>query len=179
MARIRYVDRDTMPEGRTDLYDRLVQERGERPEHLFLALANGPALTEGILAMASTLRKKTELSKKYRELAVLTVGLQTNAPYEFEHHANAALQAGVSREQLDALANYEQAECFDEQERAVIRYAVEATLNCKVSDQAWAALAFLGERQRLELVVTTAWYNCAVRLLLPLEIELEPWFKRL
>ena len=46
MARIPYVSRETMPDGRTDLYDRLVRERGAIPENVFLALANVPDLAE-------------------------------------------------------------------------------------------------------------------------------------
>jgi hypothetical protein len=45
MARIQYVDRETIPEGRGDLFDRLVTERGPQPENIFLALANAPDLT--------------------------------------------------------------------------------------------------------------------------------------
>ena len=45
MARIPYVNRETIPDGRTDLYDRLIAERGPNPENIFLALANAPALT--------------------------------------------------------------------------------------------------------------------------------------
>jgi alkylhydroperoxidase family enzyme len=95
MARIGYVSRDTMPEGRTDLYDRLAAERGPNLEHIFLALANAPDLAEAVLGLATALRKKTTLSRVFRELAVVTVGLETDAQYEVEHHWNAALRAGV------------------------------------------------------------------------------------
>jgi hypothetical protein len=40
-------------------------------------------------------------------------------------------------------------------------------------------VSFLGERGRLELLLTIAWYNCVVRIILPLQIEKEPWFVRL
>src|ERR1700674_4514798 len=93
MARIGYVSRDTMPEGRTDLYDRLAAERGPNLEHIFLALANAPDLAEAVLGLATALRKKTTLSRVFRELAVVTVGLETDAQYEVEHHWNAALRA--------------------------------------------------------------------------------------
>jgi hypothetical protein len=42
----------------------------------------------------------------------------------------------------------------------------------------WDATSFLGERQQLEFLLTIAWYNCVVRIILPLQIEMEPWFKR-
>jgi len=178
MARIQYVDRETIPEGRADLYDRLVAERGPNPENIFLALANAPALTEAVLGMATALRKQTALPKIFRELAVVTVGLETDAAYEVEHHRNAALAAGIRREQLDHLRKFEVADCFTEQERAIIRLAKEVTVNGRARDATWEALDFLGERQRLELVMTIAWYNCVVRIILPLQIGLEPWFVR-
>lgn len=178
MARIPYVTRDTMPEGRTDLYDRLVAERGPKLENIFSALANAPDLTEAVLGMATALRKKTELPRVFRELAVVTVGLETNATYEVDHHWNAALREGVRREQLERLREFETADCFTEEERAVIRLARDVTTTGEVSDAAWNATAFLGQRQQLELLLTIAWYNCVVRIILPLEIDMEPWFVR-
>ena len=85
MARIPYVSRETMPDGRTDLYDRLVRERGANPENVFLALANVPDLAEAVLGMATALRKQTTLPRVFRELAVVTVGLEANASYEVDH----------------------------------------------------------------------------------------------
>lgn len=167
-----------MPDGRTDLYDRLIEERGPNPEHVFLALANVPPLAEAVLGMATALRKKTVLPRVFRELAVVTVGLETDAPYEVDHHWNAALKAGVRREQLEQLRAFETADCFNGEERAVIRLAKEMTQIGRVSDATWAATSFLGQQQQMELLLTIAWYNCVVRIILPLEIEKEPWFVR-
>jgi hypothetical protein len=57
--------------------------------------------------------------------------------------------------------------------------AKEVTVAGKVADSTWEAVSFLGERERLELLLTIAWYNCVVRMILPLQIEMEPWFVRL
>ncbi|CAB3807730.1 carboxymuconolactone decarboxylase family protein [Pararobbsia alpina] len=178
MARIPYVSRETIPDGRVDLYDRLIAERGANPEHIFLALANAPSLTEAVLGMATALRKQTSFPRVFRELAVVMVGVLTNATYEVDHHWNAALSAGVRREQLENLQDFEKSEHFTAEERAVVRLAKEATLEGHVSDSTWAATTFLGQQQRLELLVTIAWYNCVVRILLPLQIEKESWFVR-
>jgi alkylhydroperoxidase family enzyme len=178
MARIPYVNRETIPDGRTDLYDRLIAERGPNPENIFLALANAPALTEAVLGMATALRMQTSFPRVFRELAVVTVGVVANAPYEVDHHWNAALSAGVRREQLENLQDFEESEHFTAEERAVIRLAREVSLDGHVKDGTWDATAFLGQQQRLELLVTIAWYNCVVRVLLPLQIEKESWFVR-
>ena len=69
------------------------------------------------------------------------VGLVTRSAYEFDHHWNAALQAGVKREQLESLAQFETSPHFDDQERAVLRYAREATETGVVSDATWERAA--------------------------------------
>src|ERR1700675_3824734 len=121
MARIPYVNRETIPDGRADLYDRLIVERGPNPEHIFLALANAPALTEAVLGMAGALRKQTSFPRVFRALAVGMGGVVTNAAYEGDHHWNAALGAGVRREQLENLQDFEESEHFTAEERAVVR----------------------------------------------------------
>jgi alkylhydroperoxidase family enzyme len=71
----------------------------------------------------------------FRELAVVTVGLEANASYEVDHHWNAALNAGVRREQLEQLRAFETVDCFNAEERSVIRLAKEMTLDGRVMRQ--------------------------------------------
>jgi alkylhydroperoxidase family enzyme len=57
----------------------------------------------------------------------------------------------------------------------VIRYAVEATNNVRVTDATWNALkTFLDTRRLMELVQNVAFYNMVVRVLVPVGVELEP-----
>jgi alkylhydroperoxidase family enzyme len=57
----------------------------------------------------------------------------------------------------------------------VIRYAVEATDNVRVTDAAWNALkTFLDTQRMMELVQNVAYYNMVVRILVPVGVELEP-----
>jgi alkylhydroperoxidase family enzyme len=120
------------------------------------------------------LRSGTQLDPKLRELALMTVGRLTNAEYEFTHHWNISLKVGVKREQLEQLASFETAPVFNDHERAVMRYAAEATTNIKVSDATFNALcAFLDTRRITELVMNVAFYNAVVRVLVPLGVELE------
>src|SRR6266849_2556842 len=81
----------------------------------------------------------SQLDPKLRELALMTVGRLTEAEYEFVHHWNISLQVGVRREQLEHLADFESSSLFNEQECAVMRYAVEGTRDVKVSDATFAA----------------------------------------
>ena len=59
----------------------------------------------------------------------------------FNHHGNFARIAGLRREQLEQLEDFEASGKFDELERAVIRYAQAVTLRNEVSDATWSDLA--------------------------------------
>jgi alkylhydroperoxidase family enzyme len=103
------------------------------------------------------------------------VGRLTSADYEFTHHWNISLNVGVKREQLEHLADFASSSLFNGQERAVMRYAAEATQNVKVSDSTFNALReFLDNRRIMELVMNVAFYNAVVRILVPCGVELEP-----
>jgi len=179
MARLPLLDRDDLPEVDRAVYDRLEASRGTPTGNIWRALANAPNLLDRILSLADELRHGVEIDKETRELAVLMVGLVAGSQYEFDHHWNSALKAGLPREKLESLADFETSPLFDPRDRAVLRYAREATLG-EVADATWATLRkHFDERQATEIVVTVAWYACVVRILVPLKIENEAWFKRL
>jgi alkylhydroperoxidase family enzyme len=174
-ARVPYINREDLPDADRVLFDNLSKERGGAPVgNIFRTLANAPNLLRRFLGLGNELRNATQLDPKLRELALMTVGRLTNAEYEFVHHWNISLKVGVKREQLEHLAEFATSALFNDQERAVMRYASEATTNIKVSDGTFNALrGFLDNRRITELVMNVAFYNSVVRVLIPLGVELE------
>ena len=174
-ARVPYLNREDLPEAERVIFDNLAKEGGGTVGNIFRVLAHTPKFLRRFCSMGNNLRNKTALDPKLRELAILTVGRLTDAQYEFVHHWAIARRVGISREQLDALADWEKSAKFTDNERAVIRYAVEATSNVRVSDATWNALkTFLDTGRMMELVQNVAYYNMVVRMLVPLGVELEP-----
>ena len=172
MARVPYPTRNEYPSAYLAAYDRMLRERGDPPLHIFLALANIPNLLDPLLTFTREMREGAAIEARLRELAIMTVALVTGASYEFNHHWNSALKAGVRREQLEQLADASDA--FDERERAIVRYAREATLSLKVSDETWSALRrHFSVCETMDVVMAVAWYNAVARILLPMEIEME------
>jgi alkylhydroperoxidase family enzyme len=177
-ARVPYLNREDLLEADREIFDNLTAERGS-VGNIFRALAHTPNLLRRFLQLGAELRHKTALDPKLRELAICTVGMVTDAQYEFVHHWNLARSVGVPREQLEALGDWEKSPKFSDHERAVIRYAVEATGNVRVADATWNALkTFLDTRRLMELVQNVAFYNMVVRVLVPVGVELEPDAKK-
>src|SRR3982074_1512768 len=176
MARVPYPTRDEYPSAYLAAYDRMLRERGDPPLHIFLALAHVPNLLDPLLTFTREMREGAVIEARLRELAIMTVALATGASYEFNHHWNSALEAGVRREQLEQLAEAETSAAFDDRERAIVRYAREATLSLEVSDETWSTVrTHFSVREAMDVVMAVAWYNAVARVLLPMEIEIEAW----
>jgi alkylhydroperoxidase family enzyme len=174
-VRVLFGSREGLLEAYRVVFYNLAAERGGTVGNIFRTLAHTPNLLRRFLGLGGELRNKTALDPKLRELAIVTVGRLTDAQYEFVHHWNLARAVGVTHEQLDALADFEKSPHFSDNERAVIRYTVEATNNVRVSDATWNALnSFLDTRRIMELVQNVAFYNMVVRILVPVGVELEP-----
>jgi AhpD family alkylhydroperoxidase len=177
MARVPYVTRDETPDEYKASYDRIVNERGR--SHIFFALHNIPNLTGVMLDFTKEMKYGAAVDQRLRELSIVAVGHASDCPYEFDHHWNNALKAGVRRAQLEQIGQADTSPEFDERERAVIRYAKEVTLTADASEETWAELRkHLPVREAMDIVMSVAWYNAVVRVLKPTRIELEPWFKR-
>ena len=173
MARVPYPKLEDLPQAERPIYERMVRERGGG--HIWLALANAPKILDPSCRWRARCATTPCSRSAFASSACVMVGLVTKSAYEFDHHWNAALAAGVRREQLENLAQFETSPHFDDKERAVLRYAKEATETGVVSDASWDALRrHFDTQQAMEVVLTVAWYNCVVRILLPLEIEHEP-----
>jgi uncharacterized peroxidase-related enzyme len=174
MARLPYLDRDQLPELERDVFDQLLSQRGQ-VNNIFRIAAHSPLLLRRMLYFSDGLRNRTRLDPRLRELAIMTVGRLTNCDYEYIHHQAFAKRVGVRPEQVERLATWETDPAFNEQERAVIRYATEVTQNVRVADATFEALRkFFDNEQIVELTLNTAFYNMVVRFLLPMQVDLEP-----
>ncbi|MFF6952249.1 carboxymuconolactone decarboxylase family protein [Streptomyces iakyrus] len=173
MARVPYLRREDADESLKPLYDRLETERKVPTANIFLALTHAPTQLDAFLTYANSLRA-ADLSPRLRELAILTVGHATRSAYEVAHHQSHGLKAGLTEEQLAAVADFEDSGLFDETEKAVMRLAKESTLRVDVPEETWqAAAAHLTSRQMVELSLSIAWYNSGVRIMGLLGIDLE------
>jgi len=171
MARVKYLRRADSPD--QALFDRLERERKVPTANIFLAMTQTPALLDGFLTYANALRS-SPLSPRLRELAILTVGHLAKSRYEIAHHQSHGLKAGLTQAQLDAVPDFETSPLYTAQEKAVMAFAKQSTLEVEVGNETWNAVAaFLSQPELIALVLVVAWYNSGVRIMAGLDIELE------
>jgi AhpD family alkylhydroperoxidase len=174
MARIEYVTQETAAPQVAAILERMEAD-GWPPLNIFRAVLRSPTIGPAFLGMGDAILRKSELSPRLRELAILRVARLTRSNYEWVQHARLALRCGITQAQIDAIeAERIGSEGFDDSERAVLRYAAEVTQQVKASAAAFAELRLrLTEQHAIELTLVIGYYNMVSRVLESLEIELE------
>lgn len=170
MARMPYVDPDTAHW----LSKEILARRNNRNIHRMLG-HSGP-IGDAFVRMAVTLRYESELDPILREIAILRVGLLSNAAYEVRAHKKLALRFGMSQEQIDRLEAGDAASpVFSDVQRQVIAFADDVVRNVRASDDSFTPLhAALGERSMVELVITIGYYMSVVRFLETFDVDVDP-----
>ena len=173
MARLRYLDRDDLAEEDKRLLD--------RPANLFRLLVHSPDGYRNFARLGGWIRSGSTLDPRLREMAILQVGYLTSAVYEWTHHIELARNDfGVSDEDIRAIVAETNGEgsALPEFDRAVLRLAREMTSEVAGSQQALDAVrAELSDEHVIDLCMTIAFYNLVVRVLLTLQVDLEPEYE--
>lgn len=152
-----------------------IQAHGARTlniERMGMHLA--PAVREAWAGLGKTLLFGGTLDRVLRELAVVRVGLLSDAPYEVHHHDGLALKVGVSQAKLDALRADTILPIFTPEEQAVLVFTDEVVKNVRPGDAALSAVQqHLSNSQIMELVVITGYYMTVSRVLETFGVDLD------
>jgi alkylhydroperoxidase family enzyme len=162
-----------------DLVDAILKRRGGALIELDKVLLWSEPIARGWNVYLGAVRTGLPTSRKLRELGILTVALLTGADYEYKHHAPDFLTAGGVQAELDALSRFIESNprvalvdiALGAIESAVIEYAVQVTLDVKVSDVTFAKMkAHFDTTQIVEITTAIATYNMVARILVPLRV---------
>ncbi len=147
-------------------------EADREPPMLYRLLGNAPAMLEAWVGLAWPLRHGPTTSRGLRELLIMRVALLTEASYEWRAHWPAAIQAGVSPEQLVALGEWSASDLFSPAERAALRCTDEMIGSGAASAGAVEELrVHFDDSECVELILTPAFYSCVSHTLLSLGLE--------
>ncbi len=169
---MRAMPRVPMADFEPTLKERLRELWGE-PPNLYKGLANHPALVAAWTEFSKILRYDTRTPRALRELVILRGAQLCRSEYEWAQHLRMARKAGVTDEQIDALASFRSSKAFTDREKAALALAEAVTLG-KVSDEVYAeARKHFDEHDYVELSMVAAFYAMVARMLDAMGIELE------
>ncbi len=114
-----------------------------------------------------------KLNPLFRELAQTRAGWLVGSQFVFSQHCKSCRQVGVSDEKVAALKDWQVAECFTAEERAVLAYVdCLVALRGRVPDGIFAKLkSFLSDEEILELTYTTCMYDMHAVMTKALRLE--------
>jgi 4-carboxymuconolactone decarboxylase len=174
MARVKLLEKDQADPVIQEMFQKL--ENGKSPIiNLYKAVGNSPKAGRNFIRLGNAVLNPDILDPKLRELAILRVGNLLQSEYEFTKHVVIGKNAGVTMDQINDLSNWKSSKKFTDIERAVLRYTDEVTLNVKVSDGTFADLKrFFDDAAIVKLTITIGYYGMVSRILVALQVELEP-----
>ena len=143
--------------------------------NIFKTLAHHPKLAKRWLVFANHILAKNSLSPRDREIAILRAGWLAGSEYEWAQHKVIGRDAGLSDEEIDAIAKGPQAELWSRHDRYLVTAADELHEDCCLSDETWAALAeSYSTEQMMDLIFTCGQYRMLAGGLKSFGVQVDP-----
>jgi len=148
-------------------------ERGN-PFNIFRTLVRAPVAIQRFLAWGSyILSNKNDLPARDRELVILRTGFNWKAGYEWAQHERIGLACGLTEAEIAAIKVGPSDPAWSELDRAMLRAVDELTHDTFITDETWASLSSLSEKQRMDLVFTTGQYTQVCMMLNSFGVQLD------
>lgn len=144
------------------------------PMNIFRMLAGGEGLLRAFSRFGNHLLYKTALDPVLREIAIVRVGVLSDASYEVHQHDAISRQLGMSEELLAGIRRGADATVFDDAQREVMRFTDDVVANVRASDDTFEPLqARLSAQELQELVITIGFYMAVSRYLETFGVDIE------
>jgi 4-carboxymuconolactone decarboxylase len=159
---------DATPE-QQQLFDEIVASRGDRSTLVgpdgalrgpFNHMVASPGLGRAMSGLGHAVRFEASVDRRLQELAICTVGAHWRANFEFWAHSRMAMDAGIERSVIDALAEGSDPSFAREDEAAVHAFASQLVSTGRVDQDRYDAVRdALGEQALVDLVTTIGYYS--------------------
>jgi 4-carboxymuconolactone decarboxylase len=136
-------------------------------------LLRNPQLCERGAAFGTMLRDTTSVPKRLSKLVIAVVARFWTAQFEWHAHAPQAIEAGVSREVIEAIRDRCRPVFDKKDEEAVYEYVSELLETRKASDKTYQALlAQVTQEQAIEITAIAGFYTTLAMLIVAFEVDL-------
>ncbi len=161
--------------GQTDLpeeYQYLLGEDALGELNLFRAMGHAPQAMQAYMRYGTALWNAGGLSTRERELAILTIARTVRAPYEWHQHVELGQEAGITAEEIAAIARGDDSP-FPEREQAIVRYAAAVATGTVIDPLFEAAVEVTDVETVVGLTLLAGHYLMTARVLDALSIPID------
>jgi 4-carboxymuconolactone decarboxylase len=169
MALLPYLDpQDASPEVQKLLTGRPVVLNVQR------MVANAQKIFVQRSRLSNALFTQTTIDPRLRELAILRTAKDCRSLYEWTQHVPAARHVGLGEEQISAIEHWQNAACFSELERLVLKFTDEVNVNVKAGRETLEGLKrHLSPGEIIELLIIIGHWRQTASILETTEVDLE------
>jgi alkylhydroperoxidase family enzyme len=130
-------------------------------------------LEHAIRGFSFYLNPARTLDPKLRELGQTRAGWLVGSQFVYSQHCKSCRNAGMSEEKISAIREWQVADCFDEQERALLAYTdYLVSLRGRVPEAVFTKMKkFFSDEQILEFTYTTCMYDMHAVMARALRLE--------
>ena len=124
--------------------------------------------------LSNALFTQTTIDPRLRELAILRTAKDCHSLYEWTQHVPAARHVGLTELQIAAIGDWQNASCFSDLERLVLKFTDEVNANVKGSLETLEALKRqLSPGEIIELLIIIGHWRQTATILETTEVDLE------
>lgn len=143
--------------------------------NIFRTLVHAPKALTAFLGWGGyILSRRNSLSARDRELVILRTGYNCVSGYEFTQHTRIGLDCGLTEAEIEAIKAGPADPSWSDGDRAMLTATDDLTRDFHVSDVSWAALSFLTDKQKMDLVMTVGQYTQVSMILNSFGVQLDP-----
>ena len=145
----------------------------------FIALIHNPALARRLQKLGEHLRWQGKLPPRLKELAILVTARRWTCQHEWVMHSKLALEDGLAKETVDAIAANREPKNLSDEEKAVYAFCREVHATGRAGDESFKEIQDrFGLDGALELIALNGYYTLMAMVLntagLPLPGNVEP-----
>jgi 4-carboxymuconolactone decarboxylase len=128
--------------------------------NIFRTLARHPKLLKRWMVFGAHVLAKSTLPARDRELLILRVGWRCRSPYEWGQHVVIARAAGITDDEIEAIAVGPDAQVWEPFDATLLRAVDELHDDSSLSDATWTALRErYDEQQILDAIFAVGQYH--------------------
>lgn len=170
MGRVPYVGQDELEPDYQDLVVSSLQPG--KTINVYSAVANNPAVLEGLRTFLGSLWSDSGLTDRQREIVILTAAAEIGSAYEWHQHESIASVAGLTGEEMAAIGRDDQRELPADD--AVLVAYTRAVVRGRVTDELHTtAEDLLGTEATVGAAATASGYLALGRLIDAFDVDLE------
>ena len=155
-------------------------KQGRSLPGMLKTVAHHPALMGPFLDFSSVIAQRGVLSRRHSELLAMRAAWNCQSDFEWGHHLEYALEAGLSRVEIARIPVGSRAEGWSPLEQVLLETADELHARQNVSDELWEKLsAEFSADQLVEVLFVVGQYTMLSMFVNASGVELEPGYERL